>query len=43
MLPTVLPPGASISEWKGPDMVSEVDPEVESKLTKRPEGVVVSS
>ena len=29
MLPTVLPPGASISEWKGPDMVSVVDPEVE--------------
>ena len=21
MLPMVLPPGASISEWKGPDMV----------------------
>ena len=21
MLPTVLPPGASISEWKGPDMM----------------------
>ena len=28
MLPTVLPPGASFSEWKGPDMVSAVDPEV---------------
>ena len=28
MLPTVLPPGASFSEWKGPDMVSAVNPEV---------------
>ena len=34
MLPTVLPPGASISEWKGPDMVSVVDPEVESQVSK---------
>ena len=30
MLPTVMPPGASISEWKGPDMVSVLDPGVES-------------
>ena len=35
MLPTVTPPGASISEWKGPDMVSLVDPGVESSLTIR--------
>ena len=30
MLPTVMPPGASISEWKGPDMVSVLDLGVES-------------
>ena len=42
MLPRVLPPGASISEWKGPDMVSVVDPEVESEVTKKTRRTKVS-